>query len=295
MHHSCPARPRQTGFTLIELSIVLVIIGLLVGGVLVGNDLIAAAEVRAQIKQIEDIKAATSTFRLKHQGLPGDLKDAVQYGFEPRGAFAGQGDGNRVLEGVSANAASSNSGLIGGSAGETALFWRDLSEAELLQNSFHLANALAPSSSMIKVNHTPGIADFLPEAKLGIGTFVHVWSRDRKNYLAISQVTGLGATPVQALPGFTGNQAYQIDSKIDDGLPDSGVVKAEYVNTNVRWTLGYGYANNKGIIRPEHRFPVAPSATSCFDNNSVNGAAYNYTMTVDGGENINCALSFVLE
>ena len=43
------------GFTLIEMSIVLVIIGLVVGGVLVGQDLIRAAYERAQISQIENI------------------------------------------------------------------------------------------------------------------------------------------------------------------------------------------------------------------------------------------------
>ena len=42
--HSRPLQP-QAGFTLIELSIVLVIIGLIVGGVLVGQDLIKAAEI----------------------------------------------------------------------------------------------------------------------------------------------------------------------------------------------------------------------------------------------------------
>ena len=44
---------QERGFTLIELSIVLVIIGLIVGGVLVGQDLIRAAQVRATISQIE--------------------------------------------------------------------------------------------------------------------------------------------------------------------------------------------------------------------------------------------------
>ncbi len=44
---------QQSGFTLIELSIVLVLIGLIVGGVLVGQDLIRAAKLRAQIGQIE--------------------------------------------------------------------------------------------------------------------------------------------------------------------------------------------------------------------------------------------------
>jgi prepilin-type N-terminal cleavage/methylation domain-containing protein len=44
---------RQTGFTLIELSIVLVIIGLIVGVILVGPDLIEAATIRSQISQID--------------------------------------------------------------------------------------------------------------------------------------------------------------------------------------------------------------------------------------------------
>jgi len=48
-----PKRKSLKGFTLIELSIVLVIIGLIVGGVLVGHDLIRAAGVRATISQVE--------------------------------------------------------------------------------------------------------------------------------------------------------------------------------------------------------------------------------------------------
>jgi prepilin-type N-terminal cleavage/methylation domain-containing protein len=54
------------GFTLIELSIVLVIIALIVGGVLVGKDLISAAYVRAQITQIERFNTAVNTFYGKY-------------------------------------------------------------------------------------------------------------------------------------------------------------------------------------------------------------------------------------
>ena len=55
------------GFTLIELSIVLVIIGLIVGGVLVGQDLIYAAKVRAQATQFERLKTAVYTFQGKYR------------------------------------------------------------------------------------------------------------------------------------------------------------------------------------------------------------------------------------
>ena len=91
----------ERGFTLIELSIVLVIIGLIVGGVLVGQDLIRAAAVRAQVSQIEKYNTAVNTFRDKYGALPGDIQDpaASSFGFTPRGQLAGEGDGNGVIEG----------------------------------------------------------------------------------------------------------------------------------------------------------------------------------------------------
>jgi prepilin-type N-terminal cleavage/methylation domain-containing protein len=94
--------PLKKGFTLIELSIVMVIIGLIIGGVVVGRDLISAAGVRAQISQIEKYQAAVNTFRGKYGYLPGDIPNPVasQYGFYSRGTNTGQGDGNGLIEGV---------------------------------------------------------------------------------------------------------------------------------------------------------------------------------------------------
>lgn len=69
----------RTGFTLIELSIVLVIIGLLVGGVLVGRDLIRAAEIRSTIGDLEKLKTAINTFRVKYNCLPGDCPNATSF------------------------------------------------------------------------------------------------------------------------------------------------------------------------------------------------------------------------
>ena len=70
---------KTSAFTLIELSIVLVIIGLIVGGVLVGQDLIVAAKNRALLSQVEEIDTAINTFRLKYNGLPGDLNNAESF------------------------------------------------------------------------------------------------------------------------------------------------------------------------------------------------------------------------
>src|ERR1700744_2868548 len=94
----------QQGFTLIELSIVLVIIGLIVGGILVGQDLIRAAETRAQISQIEKYNSAVNTFRGKFGALPGDMALSVanQFGFATGSSCdgtTGKRDGNGLLDG----------------------------------------------------------------------------------------------------------------------------------------------------------------------------------------------------
>lgn len=77
----------RSGFTLIELSIVLVIIGLIVGGVLVGTALIEAAQMRQQLTQISTINTAVVTFRNKYNCLPGDCATVSQW-------FGGTTNGN---------------------------------------------------------------------------------------------------------------------------------------------------------------------------------------------------------
>jgi prepilin-type N-terminal cleavage/methylation domain-containing protein len=74
---------RRDGFTLIELSIVLIVIGLIVGGILVGQNLINAAAIRAQVSQIEKYNTAANTFREKYGYLPGDItpQAVAQFGF----------------------------------------------------------------------------------------------------------------------------------------------------------------------------------------------------------------------
>src|SRR5688500_4536700 len=86
---------RLHGFTLIELSIVLVIVGLIVGGILVGRDLIHSAELRKTVRQVEKFDAGVNTFRLKYNCSAGDCALATRFG------LGIDGDGNGMLIGIS--------------------------------------------------------------------------------------------------------------------------------------------------------------------------------------------------
>lgn len=66
-------RNTQSGFTLVELAIALMVIGLLIGGVLKGQELIQNAKVTATIQQIKAFDAATLIFKNTYGALPGDL------------------------------------------------------------------------------------------------------------------------------------------------------------------------------------------------------------------------------
>ena len=68
---------RQSGFTLIEIAIVLVIIGLLLGGILKGQELITSARVKNIVAQLDGTKAAFFGFQDRYRALPGDFNAAT--------------------------------------------------------------------------------------------------------------------------------------------------------------------------------------------------------------------------
>lgn len=69
------------GFTLVEMSIVMLILALLTGGILIGKEVIHTAELRATLKQLETFNLAYNTFQLKYNCLPGDCSNAYELGF----------------------------------------------------------------------------------------------------------------------------------------------------------------------------------------------------------------------
>lgn len=124
----------QSAFTLIELSIVLVIIGLVIGGVLVGKDLIKSAELNKLITEIQRYEAARITFRTKYNCLPGDCNGASSLG------LGSSGNGNGYVDHYAAN-------------DETWLFWQHLASTKLIGGNFTGTNGPANSSdAVVNVN-----------------------------------------------------------------------------------------------------------------------------------------------
>ena len=104
---------RQSGFTLIEIAIVLVIIGLLLGGILKGQELITSARVRNIIAQLDGTKAAFFGFQDRYRALPGDFNKATT---QISGASK-DGDGNGQIDSTEAIAVwdhLSHAGFING-------------------------------------------------------------------------------------------------------------------------------------------------------------------------------------
>jgi prepilin-type N-terminal cleavage/methylation domain-containing protein len=78
------------GFTLVELSIVLVIIGLIVGGIVGGQSLIRSAQITRISTEFQRVQTAYTTFTDQYDSIPGDMADATDYW--PNGAGNGDGD-----------------------------------------------------------------------------------------------------------------------------------------------------------------------------------------------------------
>ena len=284
-----PKAPQQ-GFTLIEMSIVLVIIGLIVGGVLAGQDLIRAAGVRATISQIEKYNTAVNTFYSKYGALPGDMNAslAAQFGFAARGTNGGEGDGNGVIEGTVIAATGCGQCPI---YGETGVFWVDLSQAGLIEGGFNTATETAGSFSLT-LTSTPSVSSFFPPAKLGGGNYIYMWSggnavgqngdsQDGQNYFGLSAVTGNAGVSILSQVGLTVAQANSIDTKTDDGMPQSGNVMAVYINGGPSWV---------GNSTP---WSSLGSSGTCYDNRGApTGTPLTYSTEINNGAGVNCALSF---
>src|SRR5918992_3324357 len=87
---------KQAGFTLVEIAIVLVIIGLLLGGILKGQEMITQAKIKNVIADVTGVSAAMYGYQDRYRALPGDDKGASRW----TGATVSANAGNGVIEGT---------------------------------------------------------------------------------------------------------------------------------------------------------------------------------------------------
>ena len=123
---------RQHGFTLIEIAIVLVIIGLLLGGVLKGQELITSARVRNIISTQDGIKAAYFGFLDRYRALPGDYSQAIANVPNCAACQNGNNDGQILLNGAILESISA---------------WEHLSKAGFITGSYVYTDPAAPTNT----------------------------------------------------------------------------------------------------------------------------------------------------
>lgn len=228
-------RKSQKGFTLVELAVVMIIVGLLIGGILKGQELIANAQVASLISQVRSVDAGISTFRDSYRSFPGDMRNAqarLPACTDANVCFNGGGDGrvNEGVDGTGAAAAASNN-----TNAEAGNFFIHLARADLITgvdptstatNSF---DAQYPSTALgggFMIGHTAeAIAANIGGSTNLLGGHYLVWASEADGGIADDD------GPVNA------SQAARIDRKMDDGSPVNGSVRATAGDCIVDGTL----------------------------------------------------------
>ncbi len=182
---------RQAGFTLVEIAIVLVIIGLLLVGVLQGQEMIENGKIKSLVNNLKGVQAAYYTYQDRYQAIPGD--DLLA---STRFTGADNGSGNGAIAGLfSAVAAPA-------AAAESNSFWQHTRMAGLLSGSATDAVALPAN------NNFGGV----------IGVQSHVTAAGAATYGMVGNVVCASNVPWKV--------ALAVDLQLDDGASGTGKVRA---------------------------------------------------------------------
>lgn len=207
----CAQPHRRPGFTLVEMAVVLVIIGLIAGGILVGRDLIHIAEIRRQATQIESLNVAVNAFKLKYKCLPGDCPFAAEL------AFGADGNGNGTID-LPADPVAD-----GIDSSESENFWVHLSAANMVNGSYQAGRIPGLNSPSLMLRGQGRPPELYQNPAGGIWV---VGSNVFTKYLGHGHywfLTGSSADSLDVNNGiYSPADAYALDVKMDDGLPDSG-------------------------------------------------------------------------
>lgn len=181
---------RHYGFTLLEITIVLVIIGLLLGGVLKGQELITSVRVRNLIAQQDGVKAAVLGFLDRYSAYPGDYSQAQAN--VPGCAACAQGNNNGQIRSIAG----------GDAIDEHIAAWEHLSRAGFINASYAYA-ASPETQTSAPTNPYARYLRLIYDNAYGSGT-----SETRHNLKTGNQIPS--------------DMLAEVDRKIDDGVATSG-------------------------------------------------------------------------
>lgn len=228
---------QNSGLTLLEVSIVLVVIALVIGGVFLGQNLITGARIRAVISDIERFSQAVGAFRDKYDAFPGDMPNAESFWGSDAACPATPTNAIPKRETCNGNG---NERIGDYDSGTTTLSdyyewfraWQHLANARMIEGSF--TGVTGPDDP--DLHGLPGVN--LPKTPLRRGrywlTYYDALAGDASSYAARYQnyFTLDAADPLDAgvtligLPVLTPAEAFSIDGKMDDGRPGQGNVLA---------------------------------------------------------------------
>lgn len=231
------------GFTLVEMSIVLVVIGLLIGGVLAGQEMIQASKLSRVTSDAQKYITALIAFQTKYGALPGDFEKATDYWGANSVCPNGSGTGSAT------NTCNGNGdghiGIVDGGnsiCAENWQAWRQLSVAGFVPGAFS-GTFSTGSANWCSARGKENV----PAATLGEGAAFQFLSNNVVenryyfgDFLENILLLGSGTNGFNAalLPTITPNNAHNIDTKMDDGMPGTGTVMGP-ISTN---TLNSGCA-----------------------------------------------------
>lgn len=214
----------RRGFSLVELSIVLVILGLLTGGILGGRSLIRAAELRSVTTEWQSWNTAINTFKIKYNAFPGDMKTATRFWGDAGVCATVESDSHlNRLEGTCDGDGNGVVFFNGNDRYERFLFWQHLQKAGLVGGDFSgVRGPGSPNDVVAKVN--------VPASKFNNAVWysaysrihtdtTHLFARDYSNALVLE---GDDSAPWGSV--MPPDEAWGIDSKLDDGKPASGFI-----------------------------------------------------------------------
>jgi prepilin-type N-terminal cleavage/methylation domain-containing protein len=223
---------KAKGFTLIEMSVVLAIIGLLTAAILVGENMIRQSKINSVMTDAQLYITATKNFNQQFSSLPGDMANATDYwgamtSCPPPTSGSMAGSGNTLTCNGDGNGQINTYGLATDvNASEQFYYWQHLSIAQLIQGNYTgVSGSLGIGDPSLGVN--------MPAAKLDGAGFTMFYLGQKPSSTALfpsnyGHVFILGTAMANTYsfgPLLTPLEQQSFDQKYDDGMPATGIIE----------------------------------------------------------------------